>query len=704
MVVISMLCVLMPGVKGLAKSAYSAKDMFAETTTIKGVQGSIDASVYGGIQHTLWNMVLNDVIYTPESRSGVEYEFEGEKFYFSDSPLGDAYWAVTEANQQGMSISVVFLMRYEESKSFLVDKDARVAGYNYYAPNTDLSTYGGRTFRAYWHYLMEYLAENNLHVDNFILGNEVNMPNPWNYYGTLDVNVAAAKYAKAFYYMYEAVREYTDISRCSISVDHSWQHDNAGNGIMAKTFLHVFNDTLARYQSDVDWCVTTHLYPAVLYETDLWNGSSLIGLDLSPSHSGAEFVDGSNLWVMTNYIRDTWGEEHRVMLTEQGFTDYRGNDAQTACLAYTYYAAMYDPMVDCFLIAVGDHGDKLNFNLNSVAEKVYTKIDNHNPEDQQWIADICLPIIGVNSWADIIPNYGQPVDKWSINGDYVGNINSELISFDLKQAENGGYYLTGQIVVVEWVNGLSTVPRKAPTMTFKSIDGIEEIDVFVTPTGTNTYYFDRFIEGLTEGRQYVFEITSGSDRNVSPYRSMNVSLATSPQIPSAKDLGVIGAQNISYYQADNGELRLIGRGDTYVGNINSELKRTELVRGANGNYVSGEIVVVEWVNGISTVPLETPIMYFKSTDGLESLPVFIVPTGTNTYYFDRSLGDMDVRKEYVFTIESGDEDNISPYRKMIVTTAAMKNKEGTLWESATQYVRYRTDPNTAELRIYAVNK
>ena len=288
---------------------------------------------------------------------------------------------------------------------------------------------------------------------------------------------------------------------------------------------------------------------------------------------------------------------------------------------------------------------------------------------------------------------------------YIGNINSELKSFDLKQSDAGSYYLAGQIVVVEWVDEKSTVPAEEPVMTFRSADGKDKIEVFVTPTGTNTYYFDRFIEGLDAEKEYVFEISSGSKNNWSPNQTMNVSLATSPDMPSIKNLGKIGDQKISYYQAQNGEMRLYRRTSKYEGHINSELKKTELVTGPNGNYVSGEIVVVEWENGVSTVPFEKPVMEFKSTDGKETLTVWVTPTGTNTYYFDRSLGDMDTGKEYIFTITSGDEEmNVSPNRSMVVTTAAMKNKSGLLWQSATQYVRYRTDASTGELRIYAVNK
>lgn len=97
----------------------------------------------------------------------------------------------------------------------------------------------------------------------------------------------------------------------------------------------------------------------------------------------------------------------------------------------------------------------------------------------------------------------------------------------------------------------------------------------------------------------------------------------------------IGTQAISYHQADNGELRLYRKREQYVGNINSELKKTQLVTGPNGNYVSGESVVVEWVNGLSTVPSKKPVMYFESADKI---------------------------------------------------------------------VRYKTDPNTGELRIFGVNK
>ena len=84
-------------------------------------------------------------------------------------------------------------------------------------------------------------------------------------------------------------------------------------------------------------------------------------------------------------------------------------------------------------------------------------------------------------------------------------------------------------------------------------------------------------------------------------------------------------QNLKIQQQEN-------EADTYVGNINSELKQFNVGIGVNNStYVSGEIVVVEWVDGKSTVPEVVPKMRFKSTDGTVDMEVFVTATGTNTF-------------------------------------------------------------------------
>ena len=243
---------------------------------------------------------------------------------------------------------------------------------------------------------------------------------------------------------------------------------------------------------------------------------------------------------------------------------------------------------------------------------------------------------------------------------YVGNINSELKTFKVDKNNKGATYVSGEIVVVEWVNGKSTVPNKKPIMRFKSTDNTTNMEVFVTATGTNTYYFDRFIEGIDTSKEYYFEIESGDINNISENRKMNVYFTKTKY--NDKIVGKYRDKNIRLLKQ-----KILFEDNTYVGNINSELKIFKVGKNeAGATYVSGEIVVVEWVNGKSTVPEEKPIMKFRSIDGTVELEVFVTATGTNTYYFDRFIEGIDTSKEYYFEIKSGDSRNISPNKSMNV--------------------------------------
>ena len=246
------------------------------------------------------------------------------------------------------------------------------------------------------------------------------------------------------------------------------------------------------------------------------------------------------------------------------------------------------------------------------------------------------------------------------NYTYVGNLNTELKQFNVGIGGGNASYVSGEIVVVEWVDGKSTVPEVAPKMRFKSTDETVDMDVFVTATGTNTYYFDKFIEGIDTSKQYYFEIESGDSRNVSEYRKVNVYFSG-----TSFDNKVVGKYHDNKIKL-SGE-KIAFEVDTYEGNLNTELKQFSVGIGeGNATYVSGEIVVVEWVDGKSTVPEVAPKMRFKSTDGTIDIEVFVTATGTNTYYFDRFIEGIDTSKQYYFEVESGDIRNISKYNKVNV--------------------------------------
>jgi len=416
-------------------------DMFSDPMNIKGIQGVGEEYDGYGTSHRLTNFNIMECYYTMEDevfKKGfvLPYEYKGKKYCFMLP--GGIYTQVERANELNESISIVFLMGWSDRASWLIEDAARDDGNHlYYAPKA--TGEAGEWLEAFFSFFCEemshyewyndVLEENavGLHVDNFVLGNEVNMPNQWHYTGTSDPETCATKYADAFRIMYNVVRGYSPYARCCICLDHSWNNNDEGRGIAGRDFLTRFADHLDAVQPGINWCVATHLYPATLYDTDFWSSNT----DLNPTSYDARIIDGRNLFYMTDYIRTTFGEQHRVMLTEQGFSDHKGRENQAAALAYSYYAAMYDPMVDCFLLHTEDddhaaEGQSLDFRIDgTLAGEVYRKIGNGNQADQDWIASVCLPVIGVDSWSEIIPYYGQNVKPMK-NG--------------LLQAEDGNWY------------------------------------------------------------------------------------------------------------------------------------------------------------------------------------------------------------------------------------------------------------------------
>ena len=389
------------------EGVYRQVDAFATATNYKGEQGMITGN-YGG-QHTLFNLWIDELIDDHDPGNFLypyAWEYNGRTFWFDLSAIEMFMERVHSLNQQNISVSVVFLLRYRPGREFLIDEGSRVPGFTYYAPAT--TGVGGEAIKAFFEFFMWRLSAWDASVDNFILGNEVNDPNDWHYSGTLDPTAVAAQYARAFCNMYNAVRKTTDISRCSISLDHNWTHSDEGREIPGKVMLDCFNAEVAKIQPGVDWCISYHLYPSIMYDTAIWNQ-----VGYNPVSPAAMFVDGANLRVLTDYVRDTFGAQHRVMLTEQGFCLYNGNELyQAAALAISYYAAQYDPMVDCFILNTGGSADpRFNFTIaGHLAETVYEKIDNGNGADQAWIEQLILQAAG-RPVQDLVPNYGAPSTK-----------------------------------------------------------------------------------------------------------------------------------------------------------------------------------------------------------------------------------------------------------------------------------------------------
>lgn len=395
---------------------YLTQDAFYKAATKKGIQGDFNGASYKASydsRHTLININVTDFMGDGHHPLDKRFDYRGRTYWFRDdkSPL------IQDVNAKGGTISIVILVPLIKNKEILVDPAAlsnrdKNGESPYYAPN--IRGEGRHYYEAMFAWMAENWCLESCHVDNFILGNEVNMPNQWNFTGTADPQYNAELYAEEYLMLYNAVRAKTSACRVSVSVDHSWQHDNMGTGMGVRDFLERFHACLGARQGNVDWTVSCHLYPALLYEPDIWaEKGHVIALKLNPKNSAAQFVDGYNLSVMTDYIRDNFGPHHRVMLTEQGFSDVFGQEVQAASLALSYYAAKYDPMVDCFIIHEENEKPGQNFYIaGKLAQTVYEKADS----DPAWVEAHTLPVIGAGSYGQLIPYYGRNMNRAGLEG------------------------------------------------------------------------------------------------------------------------------------------------------------------------------------------------------------------------------------------------------------------------------------------------
>lgn len=471
--------VILPANYSFAEGGYWQQDVFTPDRPIKGTQSYLSSEIKDS-----HNIFLNAFIetgfpsdYQTDFSGFTEWEFEGEIYHFKIPD--DLYYpgAVGNLNSANLSVTVQLLVRYDDSKLRLIEPGARgVKGLNYYSPNMSEASVV-KEYRAFMDYLTEVFCQNKFHIDCWICGNEVNAPDMWNYFGSdcmtsvggnrwivSNRNLLMERYTKWYNIVFDSVKNKNHGARVCICLDHCWTENDNGKVIPSKTFIDLF---AAKEGKNKDWCVAYHCYPADLYQTDIWSNHKL-----NPKSENAQFVDGYNLEVLTGYIKKNYGLNHRVMLTEQGFSSAKGADKQAACLVYTYYNAKFNDMVDVF------HIMKFNgsgFELKEPAATIWKYLDDGDAEHEQWIFDQVKGTIGVNSWNEIVPNWKSEASVQNDRDTYSDENMYIFEGVNLKPVFDYNYYL-----------------KKHPEVaSYFSENPPQESDVF--------WYFSRY--GMEDGHQ-----------------------------------------------------------------------------------------------------------------------------------------------------------------------------------------------------------
>lgn len=325
-----------------------------------------------------------------------------------------------------VAVTLGLLLSYNSENSFLIDPAARTPGHSYYVLNVREQN-ARETLEALFLYLGEIFGQSDCYVSNWVLGNEINSSNAWNYSGSLDFDTYMECYATAFRMLYTGVRAEKTGNTVCISLDNGWTA--APDTYAGKTTLDTFARKIHTQNPKIDWSISYHAYSYPLTRVDFWNDYGNTTDSLS-----TPYISMRNIQVLTNYagtLEGTYGKTPgsiRVLLTEQGYTYSGGAEQQATAIARGYYIAEFNDRIDAFIIrAVMDDAEeasgKLYFGLmNSQQDKrisfyVYEYMDGDlsqfrdvpasgtvSPENYNKF-NAAKSIVCDTNWAAVVPGF-----------------------------------------------------------------------------------------------------------------------------------------------------------------------------------------------------------------------------------------------------------------------------------------------------------
>lgn len=415
--------------KAISKAKYiSNPEMLATVTRAftkgkskKGLQFdlSLEDARKVGVNYCLFNENITD--FMKGSGSKLKYKYRGKTYSFNRDKFVQLSSLFSQLQGSGMNLSVEFLLPWDSSQTDLIHPAARTQGaHNYYAWN--VSTQAARDkYAALFSCIAQWFdgSEGRGFIDNYIIGNEVNAFNQWHYTGSSSLKSNANQYADTFQVVYMAVKSKSKNSRVSICLDHSWNVEAPGQLHSSKSFLDQFAARLKTYGSP-NFTIAYHAYPIPLTDSDFWNNSP----QKVQNNVNSPYITMKNIQYLTSYVKSKYGSKTRIMLTEQGFSSHgaNGQQRQAAAIAYAFYKAEFNNMIDCIIfrcqrdVEVEMQNDNLHMGLWTVKNKngrtelnkkkasynVFKYMDTSKCESK---TKACRQYLRISKWNQVVPGY-----------------------------------------------------------------------------------------------------------------------------------------------------------------------------------------------------------------------------------------------------------------------------------------------------------
>ena len=408
------------------KTGQTKKGLLIQTT-----QSMIADAFELGVNHVIVNIPFSHIL-----GSGIDYTYDGRTYHFSSDVLAVYDDTIRRMSEKNMTVTAVLLNDWNNAtpQLYYPGVTRQPAGTaNYYGFHVATEE-GFETLKAIAAFLTERYSSLQSpygRVSNWVIGNEINNQ-LWNYMGPMSLEQYMEEYVRAFRVFYTAIRSTSSTSRVFFSTDYNWLHEADGRlKYNAKDVLDTFNSMVVP-GGPMDWELAYHPYSIPMVEPEFWNDAET---GLIKNNASSPVVNMINLNVLTDYLQQPQflmrnGKPRHVILSEQGFTSQshsRGEveELQAAAIAYAYYLADSNPLIDAFIMsrqvdAPSEVAASCSFGLwscdmskpNDIVPTmrkqswtVYKNIDDRKRTLET--TEKYKKYIGIEQWSDVIPDF-----KW----------------------------------------------------------------------------------------------------------------------------------------------------------------------------------------------------------------------------------------------------------------------------------------------------
>ena len=462
--------------------------------SIKGLQVQMpdDASLLG-INHAALNCSLSELFYKNAEvapNNTISYNFEGDTYYLNKGAIEALDLDIKSLSDDKVNVTLILFYMgslVNDAYPYEITRhpdyiDGAGAAFN----TTD------RAGMQYWKAACEFLAARYTRTDqqygrvlNYVVGNEICSAGVWHDTGNKQINEFIDDYGRTFRIAYTAMRKYQANVRLHISLDNHWnamyRPEEPLRYYTGKEVTDFFNSDMVLH-GNIPWCIAYHPYPTDMQDPYIWR-------DTVPTDDfNTQRITFKNLQVLPAYLNQQQflynGQLRSINLTEQGFTstdpyDLQSQKVQAAAYCYAYYKARFTAGIESFIYhrhvdftgegiwvglwnnVSGSYAPNQPFGHKYIYD-VFQKIDTAYSTE---VSAFALPIIGADSWSDVISGFDPSVLNEMPTPQYttlsaVSTIAPSVLVSDFEGSEDGWYkgpFSTG----VNCVSTFSNLPCTA---------------------------------------------------------------------------------------------------------------------------------------------------------------------------------------------------------------------------------------------------